>query len=187
MSTLHLVHLHDVAPEPWRNGGGRTRELLAWPRRDAWRLRVSVASIEADGLFSAFAGVQRWFAVLTGAGVRLMLPQGAVALAPRDEPIVFDGEDAPACHLLDGPTLDLNLMVRRGEGQAALRVAATGSGLEGDLPLRACYAADAARIDIEDRTVALAAGTLAWSDERDAAPWVLREGRHAFWLTLEDA
>lgn len=187
MSALHLVHLHDVAPEPWRNGGGHTREVLAWPRRDAWRLRVSVAAIEADGPFSSFAGVQRWFAVLTGAGVRLTLPRGTVVLGPHDEPIAFDGEDAPACHLLEGPTLDLNLMVRRGDGSAALRVAAAGSRLEGDRPLRACYAAEAARLDIEGRTMALAAGTLAWSDARDAAPWVLREGRHTFWLALEDA
>jgi hypothetical protein len=27
----HTVHLADVPPSPWKNGGGTTRELLAWP------------------------------------------------------------------------------------------------------------------------------------------------------------
>ena len=27
----NLVRLADLAPQPWKNGGGTTRELLAWP------------------------------------------------------------------------------------------------------------------------------------------------------------
>jgi environmental stress-induced protein Ves len=34
-------------------------------------VRLSVADIERDGPFSAFAGLIRWFAVLSGAGVLL--------------------------------------------------------------------------------------------------------------------
>ena len=30
----------DVAPQAWRNGGGSTRELLAWPAGADWRLRA---------------------------------------------------------------------------------------------------------------------------------------------------
>ena len=69
--TLRLVDLAATAPQPWRNGGGLTRELLAWPGSGDWVLRVSVADIEADGPFSAFPGIDRWFTVLSGAGVRL--------------------------------------------------------------------------------------------------------------------
>ena len=61
----------DLTPQPWKNGGGKTRELLAWPHPSDWILRLSVADIEADGPFSSFPGVQRWFAVLRGNGVRL--------------------------------------------------------------------------------------------------------------------
>jgi environmental stress-induced protein Ves len=39
----HVVQLADVAVMPWRNGGGVTRELAAWPARDAWHWRMSVA------------------------------------------------------------------------------------------------------------------------------------------------
>ena len=107
----------DLTPaEAWRNGGGVTRELLAWPPGDAWQLRVSIADIDRSGPFSAFPGVVRWFAVLEGEGVALDLPGGAVNLRPGDAARCFDGAAAPGCHLLDGPTRDLNLMLRRAEG-----------------------------------------------------------------------
>ena len=67
------VSLASVPPQPWKNGGGTTRELLAWPTGADWRVRLSVAEVVADGPFSRFEGVQRWFAVLGGAGVRLVV------------------------------------------------------------------------------------------------------------------
>jgi hypothetical protein len=187
MSGWQLVRLEDCMPQPWRNGGGQTRELLAWPRAQDWQVRVSVARIEHSGPFSPYPGVRRWFAVLDGAGVRLALPHAEISLTPQDTPLAFDGEDAPMCQLLDGPTQDLNLMTRRGAGVATLGVATAGSRLEGDLRLRALFAAEPALLDIEDRTLPLQAGTLLWSDEPGAAAWTLRQGRRAFWLTLEDA
>ena len=36
---LHLVRLQDCPAQPWRNGGGLTRELLAWPQGQAWQQR----------------------------------------------------------------------------------------------------------------------------------------------------
>lgn len=185
--SLRRVALADCPPQPWRNGGGTTRELLAWPQAPLWALRVSVAAIDQDGPFSPYPGVQRWFAVLAGTGVRLAQPSGAIVVTPADEPIAFDGEDAPSCRLLEGPTQDLNVMVRRGAGGASLRVAAPGSRIDGDLRFRALYAARPAQLDVDDRTEPVAAGTLVWSDDRDAGAWTLREGRHAFWLQLEDA
>ena len=117
MNTVQLDQCPFVA---WRNGGGRTRELLAWPSAVDWQVRVSVADIEADGPFSAFAGVDRCFAVLEGAGVVLSLPGGERRLACGDDAAAFPGEAAPMCRLIDGPTRDLNLMVRRGAGTASM-------------------------------------------------------------------
>jgi environmental stress-induced protein Ves len=118
---MRAVLLEDCAFVPWANGGGRTRELLAWPRRDDWVVRVSVAEIDADGPFSSLPGIDRCFAVLEGAGVELALPGGAQRLTPRDAAVAFPGEAAPKCRLLDGPTRDLNLMVRRGAGTASMQ------------------------------------------------------------------
>ena len=117
---MNVVQLADCPFVPWRNGGGRTRELLMWPGANGWLLRVSVAEIEADGPFSRFPGIDRWFAVLGGAGVVLTLPQGEVTLRPGSAAVAFAGETAPACRLIDGPTRDLNLMWRRG-GRTAWR------------------------------------------------------------------
>ena len=111
---MNIVHLADCPFVPWRNGGGRTRELLAWPSASDWQVRVSVAEIEADGPFSPYPGIDRWFAVLGGAGVVLALPQGEVTLRPGSAAVAFAGEASPACRLIDGPTQDLNLMLRRG-------------------------------------------------------------------------
>ena len=101
-----------VSPQPWRNGGGQTRELLTWPPGAAWRVRLSVADIQTNGPFSVFEGVQRWFVVLDGAGVRLHTAGQSHHLTPDSPPLRFSGDAPTDCWLTDGPTRDLNLMLR---------------------------------------------------------------------------
>ena len=109
----------DVAPVPWRNGGGLTRELLTWPSPQDWRCRLSVADIASEGPFSAFPGVARHFVVLEGDGVALAFDGEPVEQCPSNAPLVFDGALTPSCHLLGGPVRDLNLMIRGGSGGMA--------------------------------------------------------------------
>lgn len=132
--TVLCIDADAVPPTPWRNGRGMTRELLLRPEPaetlaaepdDDWALRISLADVESDGPFSAFPGVQRWFAVVQGAGVQLSLPEGEITQTLRSPPLHFDGAAAPMCRLLGGPTRDLNLMVRRGHG--VLRTATAGA------------------------------------------------------------
>jgi uncharacterized protein len=120
-----LARASAAAPVPWKNGGGVTRELLRLPAdgADDWTLRVSVADIDADGPFSPFPGVTRWFAVLTGAGVRLRWPEHAQHVHAGEAPLRFDGADAPDCTLFDGPTRDLNIMVRKSRADALVTAA----------------------------------------------------------------
>ena len=106
------VHADEVRPTPWKNGGGVTRHLAADTAGDDWRWRISLAEIGQDGPFSAYAGVERWFAVVDGAGVELTLDGSPLVLRPHDPPLVFDGASAPGCRLLEGATRDLNLMLR---------------------------------------------------------------------------
>ena len=105
-----IRRLADAAPVAWRNGGGVTHELAAWPSTADWRWRISVAEVAKDGPFSHFPGVDRRFAVLSGAGVRLCFADRIVALTALDAPIAFSGEDACDCQLIGGATLDFNLM-----------------------------------------------------------------------------
>lgn len=187
--TLHRVALHEVPARPWRNGGGTTRELLAWPPgAPHWRLRVSVADITRDGPFSPFPGVRRWFAVLRGEGVRLDLPAGAATITPHDDAIAFDGEAAPGCELLEGPTLDLNLMVQRGAGEARLWRAAAGEVLDTPTRWRGLYATAPLRLGVGDLAEPVAAETLLWCDDADAPAWRLPAvgGAPAWLMALGD-
>lgn len=102
----------DMPAVPWKNGGGVTRDLLCWPDAAAWKLRISLADIATDGPFSDFPGVQRWFAVVEGAGVELAFGARRHVQRVEDAPLIFDGAHAPGCRLLNGPTRDLNVMLR---------------------------------------------------------------------------
>ena len=119
----HLSALADVAATPWRNGGGITRELAVWPPQGDWQWRISVAEVAVSGPFSRFEGVERWFAVLSGAGVRLDIAGHAYTLDDNSAPLQFDGGSDTQCTLLGGPTQDFNLMVRGAGVRAAARSA----------------------------------------------------------------
>lgn len=174
------VSLEDVAPQPWKNGGGTTRELVAWPSAADWRVRISVAEVAADGPFSRFDGVKRCFAVLSGAGVRLVVNGLEHLLTVDSDPLAFDGGAPTHCALLDGPTQDFNLMARG--GYALLRrvrgsmqaVPATG--------LQAVYAASApAQVHGGGAVMTLPAHTLAWRLQGDA---VVIQAQDALWMEV---
>lgn len=181
-----IIAADAVAPQPWRNGGGQTRELLAWPDAQDWQMRISRADIAQDGPFSAFPGVQRWFAVLEGAGVTLRMPGAARRIARGAEPLYFDGGDAPGCTLIDGPTQDLNLMLRGASGR--MQAVQPGVAWHADHRLRALYTTSAGRWwDSAGQQLQLAAHQLLWSPESDRHAWFFEPqagtpGGPAFWI-----
>ena len=120
--TWQTICLMDVQPTPWRNAGGTTRELMAWPDAVAWQWRASVAEVVQSGPFSSFAGVKRCFAVLDGDGVCLTVDGAMHHLNQSDQPLVFDGAAKTICKLQAGATQDFNLMVRNGASARMLRV-----------------------------------------------------------------
>lgn len=176
---MNVVRLADVRPEPWRNGGGRTQALLAWPPGEDWQLRVSVAAIEQDGPFSAFPGIERWFTVLNGAGVTLSLPSGEHTLQPDSPPLCFDGAHAPGCRLLAGPTQDLNFMVRQATGRGEMRRATPGSQASAQADWRGLYAAQALTLELDGAQMTVTAGSLLWLAEPEAVGWQVHAVGHA--------
>ena len=180
-----LIHADAVAPQPWRNGGGRTRELLTWPASGAWSLRLSLADIEADGPFSAFPGIRRWFAVIEGAGVVLRFGETEKRLVPGDAPLAFDGGEAPDCRLIDGATRDLNLMIRGGSGS----MVSVAPGVERAAAGAQCglFAAVAGRWSCADGSGGqVPARTLVWFEEALQerlvfVPEAVEVGRSAGW------
>lgn len=112
-----------VAPTPWRNGAGATRELATGTEaagRVLWR--ISVADLDRDAPFSTFPGLDRLFVAL--GPLRLTVNGRQQRLAAGDQ-ARFAGE-APVAVALDTPTQALNVMTRRGvcRAQVTLRLAA---------------------------------------------------------------
>lgn len=112
---LRLIPAHDYRRERWRNGFGWTREILRHPETaDDWDWRLSIAEIEHDGPFSAFAGIDRELVLVHGNGVRLRFDDGEVRdVEPPHGRVRFAGERAVSGELIDGTTHDFNLMWRR--------------------------------------------------------------------------
>jgi uncharacterized protein len=108
----HQIRLQDTPVSPWKNGGGTTQSLVCWPSPSDWIFRMSVARIDSDGPFSEFKGVDRWFAVLSGEGVVLQFPERRVEVGALDKAVQFSGDVPCQCSLINGPTVDFNLMVQ---------------------------------------------------------------------------
>lgn len=156
-AVLGVVRAADRVTMPWKNGGGVTHELAREGQGAAgFAVRLSLAEVAEDGPFSRFCGVDRVILLIDGAGFRLRRPDGLeVALDRPGAPFSFHGEDDWACALVDGPTLDLNVMTDRATRRAAVcprgpgQVDATwllalADGLVGDVPVARL---DLARVD----------------------------------------
>ena len=180
----NLVQLAQVPPTPWANGGGVTRELLAWPSSEDWMVRLSVAEIAKDGPFSRLPGVQRWFAVLAGQGVKLRIDGAIHELATSSMPWQFDGAPPADCDLLGGPTRDFNLMLRQGTARME-RVRGNFSKACSAATLIAIYANElAATATSGSERLVIPPNTLAWrilvSDGL-----VQLDGDDALWMEID--
>ncbi|HUD30490.1 MAG TPA: HutD family protein [Novosphingobium sp.] len=118
-----VIRAADCPEMPWKNGGGTTREIAAFPPgagMDHFLWRLSMAKVERAGPFSAFTGIDRKLAVISGR-LRLSGPGIDVVLDDAGAPCPFDGGTALSGDPLDGPVLDLNAMARRGHYSCVMR------------------------------------------------------------------
>jgi environmental stress-induced protein Ves len=115
---VRLIRAEAFRRMPWKNGGGVTAEIAAFPdgaALDAFGWRVSTAQVSQDGPFSRFPGVERTLAVLTGRGLRLMIEARPAHVITSDSaPYTFPADVPTQAALIDGPIEDLNVMTRRG-------------------------------------------------------------------------
>jgi uncharacterized protein len=123
---MSIIRLRDCPATPWKNGMGRTRELAVHPigaGMDDFIWRVSVAEVDSAAPFSAFPGIDRYIALLEGAGFTMTLDDGrSHALTTPFSPFAFPGEAQVNVTLRGGPTRDFNLMLRRAKAHGELVV-----------------------------------------------------------------
>jgi uncharacterized protein len=120
---MRLLRAADRVAQPWKNGGGLTREVAVSPQRAGFGdfdWRISIADVRVAGPFSRFEGVDRIMAILDGR-LSLEFSDRSVTLDKASAPFAFAGEAACEGRPLDGPVRDLNVMVRRSRCTAEVR------------------------------------------------------------------
>lgn len=116
MSIVRIIRHGDCPETPWKNGGGTTREIAAFPpgaTMHDFLWRISMARVAKAGPFSSFNGIDRVLTILEGV-LELRCGNDVITLDDASEPFRFDGgAEADGCPL-GGAVLDFNAMVRRG-------------------------------------------------------------------------
>jgi len=137
--------LRDIAPQPWKNGAGLTREIAVGPRGASatdFDWRFSVAEVERAAPFSVFPGVDRCIVLLAGAGLHLRSDDHSLdhRLDTLGAPFHFSGDVPLMAALIGGASRDLNVMTRRGRQRSvvACHTAATRLDAPGPALLLCC-------------------------------------------------
>ena len=115
---MEIIRFSEIRPEPWRNGGGVTRELASHPKAasaqdGAWDWRVSIADVSKAGAFSLFPGMERVLTVIDGE-LLLLTVDGEEHPVEKYRPFRFSGEADTSSALPTGDIRDLNIIARAG-------------------------------------------------------------------------
>jgi environmental stress-induced protein Ves len=131
---MEIIRYAELKAQPWRNGGGVTREVARHPRTpskqtalqtapqaapqntaqdNAWDWRVSIAEVSKAGPFSAYAGMDRVLTVIDG-DLLLLSVDGAEHPLEKYRPFRFSGDADSAGALPTGDIRDLNVITRNG-------------------------------------------------------------------------
>jgi environmental stress-induced protein Ves len=148
MSAL-IRHLKpaDYRVMPWKNGGGSTTEIAVDPPGAAvgaaFRWRLSLATIERAGPFSAFPGYDRSIMLVAGPGMELDFGgHGGARLERPFEPVRFSGDWPTASALIGGACEDFNIMTERASLSHRLAMSKPGreTALAADTLAIVCFA-----------------------------------------------
>ncbi len=104
----------EFRPQPWKNGGGVTDEIVRWPDTELYDVRISIADDRAPGPFSRFPGYRRWSFLAGPAPIALDIGGTVHELIALGDHVEVAGDVAITCALPDGPTRLLNILVRDG-------------------------------------------------------------------------
>ncbi|WP_285243749.1 HutD family protein [Pseudarthrobacter sp. fls2-241-R2A-127] len=109
---MQIIRFAGLKAEPWRNGGGVTREIARLDSAEGgWDWRVSIADVTKAGDFSGFPGMERVLTVIDGE-LLLLTVDGAEQPVEKYRPFRFDGGAATTGSLPTGDIRDLNVITR---------------------------------------------------------------------------
>ncbi|MBD1538702.1 HutD family protein [Arthrobacter sp. S13_S34] len=116
---MEIIRFADLKPEPWRNGGGVTRQIAghtgaASGHDGGWDWRVSIAEVSKAGDFSPFPGMERVLTVVEGE-LLLLTVDGAEHPLEKHRPFRFPGGADTTCALPTGDVRNLNVITRAGK------------------------------------------------------------------------
>ena len=116
---------------PWANGRGTSYEIAS-DRNDAgeWTWRLAMAPVNEDGALSRIECVNRFLAVVEGAGMLLSVDRKKLQCQPM-QVVRFRGDAITDATLTDGPITDINLMIRRKESDGEMAIVAEAGLLQG--------------------------------------------------------
>jgi environmental stress-induced protein Ves len=120
MSNLQVKHLKvsDYQIQPWRNGQGVTRQILA-EASDPYRWRLSWSEINGPGPFSDFSGYDRTLVLLGNTSISLKHGDAEPKRLQPLSPYSFAGEGKTVASLQE-KTEDLNLFCFRGKASGSV-------------------------------------------------------------------
>ena len=116
---------------PWANGRGTSYEIAS-DRSGAneWTWRLAMAPVNEDGAFSRIECVNRFLAVVDGAGMLLSVDRKKLQCLPM-QVVRFRGDAITDATLTDGPITDINLMIRRKEADGEMAIVSEVGLLQG--------------------------------------------------------
>lgn len=134
--TIRFISAAELLPQPWKNGGGITRQLAIYPEhatQDDFIWRVSAAELTQPGAFSIWPDIDRILILTGGESIQLTRTEtGQQQRLMRGERLYFAGETSIEAELSDGPARDFNLMLRRKQAHGCVDMRRTAQ----KLPLR---------------------------------------------------
>ena len=122
--------------KPWNNGGGTTQDVWLRPgtaSQGGFDIRLSLASIDTDGPFSSFPGIDRTITQVAGAPFVLDFGDTVEHRMEMLRPLSFDSVQTPSSRLIEGAASAFNVMTRQGKWTHQVSIVHGGEPL--DLPV----------------------------------------------------
>jgi hypothetical protein len=123
--------------KPWNNGGGTTQDVWLRPgtaSQGGFDIRLSLASIDTDGPFSSFPGIDRTITQVAGAPFVLDFGDTVEHRMEMLRPLSFDSVQTPSSRLIEGAASAFNVMTRQGKWTHRVSIVHGGDPLDMTVP-----------------------------------------------------